>query len=73
MDAILLEREALQLPASERALLADKLLQSLPGGNGHAADAWSLEAERRLEAFERGEIETCDGPEAVSRIRAGLR
>jgi hypothetical protein len=29
MDAIIIEKEALQLPEAERALLADKLLESI--------------------------------------------
>jgi hypothetical protein len=69
MDAATVEREALALTAAERALLADRLLQTLDLEDPERMEAWGREADRRLEAFERGEIETCDGPTAVSEIR----
>lgn len=49
--------EALSLPPSERAELADRLLSSLDGSPHHRIDElWAQEAEDRIDAFERGEI-----------------
>ena len=72
METIILEREALRLPESQRALLADRLLQSLEIGEGRATAAWAVEVESRFDAFERGEIAAVDGPQTVARLRARL-
>lgn len=72
MDAATVEREALALTAAERALLADRLLQTLDWEDPDRTEAWGREADRRLEAFERGEMEAFDGPSVVSEIRRGL-
>jgi putative addiction module component (TIGR02574 family) len=73
METIILEREALRLPESQRALLADRLLQSLETGGSNSEAAWATEVEARFEAYERGKLAAVDGPEAVRRIRDGLR
>jgi len=50
--------KALSLPPSERAELADGLLSSLDASPDHRIDElWAQEAEDRIDAFERGEIE----------------
>jgi hypothetical protein len=72
MDAATVEREALALTAAERALLADRLLQTLDWEDPDRMEAWGREADRRLEAFERGEMEAFDGPTAVSEIRRAI-
>ena len=72
MNATVLEREALLLPATQRALLADRLLQSLGTGDRSVMEAWAAEAETRLDAWQRGEMAAGDGPEAVARIRKML-
>ena len=57
--------EALSLPAEERAELVDRLLTSLDSSPGGRIDAlWAAEAEDRLEAFERGEIEAVPADDA---------
>lgn len=49
---------ALALPPEDRALLADKLLESLSEQEQSEIDAaWAEEARQRLEAFDRGEME----------------
>lgn len=73
MEAILIEREALRLPEGQRALLADRLLQSLNPDNDQILEAWAKEADARWEAWQRGEMSSENGPEVVARLRAGLR
>jgi hypothetical protein len=49
--------EALALPASERAEMADQLLHSLEPTTQEEIDRlWALEVEDRLEAFDRGDL-----------------
>jgi hypothetical protein len=73
MDVATIEREALSLTVAERALLADRLLQTLDQEDPERMERWGREADRRLEAFERGEIASVEGPEAVAAIRRRLR
>jgi hypothetical protein len=73
MDAATIEREALGLTAAERALLADRLLLTLGLEDGERMERWGHAADRRLEAFERGDMTAVDGPAAVDAIRRRLR
>lgn len=71
MDEIILESEALRLPARERALLADALLGSLEDEAARGIqDKWAAEADDRLEAFRRGELQAMDGPTVLREMRA---
>ena len=57
MTAVLekVEREALSLPDTERAFLADRLLSSLGGAVlGDIDAAWVAEAERRYAEYKAG-------------------
>jgi len=72
MDAAKIEREALELTMVERALLADRLLLTLGLEDGERMERWGSEADRRLQAFERGEMSALDGPSAVDAIRHRL-
>ena len=72
MDAATIERAALSLTVAERALLADRLLQTLDSEDAGRMERWGREADRRLQAFERGEMGSTDGPQAVAAIRRGL-
>ena len=72
MDAATIERDALTLTVAERALLADRLLRTLDLEDAERMERWGREAERRLQAFERGEITAVDGPEAVAALRRRL-
>lgn len=72
MDAAIIEKEALALTIAERALLADKLLETLGMEDTDRLEAWGREADRRLEAFERGEMEATDGAAAVLALRGRL-
>ena len=72
MDAAIIEREALALTTAERAVLADRLLQTLHLEDSSRMEAWGREADRRLEAFEQGEMEDVDGSAAVAAIRGRI-
>ena len=70
IDAI--EAEILILPASERARLLDKLIESLETDPTVEA-AWQCEAQRRDDEIESGEVEALSGDAVVAQLRAGLR
>ncbi|MCP5543338.1 MAG: addiction module protein [Akkermansiaceae bacterium] len=69
MEAVIIEKEALQLPDIERAVLADRLLASLSHTPAELEDAWIREAESRLAGFRKGEIEAVSGPDAMAELR----
>ena len=70
MDHAVLEREALKLPAHERALLADALLGSLDDEAVRQAEAaCAREAEDRFQAYVRGEVKALDGPAVFQQLR----
>ncbi len=66
-----IEAAALQLAPAERAHLAERLLVSLDEDDEIMA-AWVEEAERRADAFDRGEMGTIDFDESLARLRAKL-
>lgn len=72
MDAATIEREALTLTVAERAALADRLLRTLDLEDAERMERWGGEADRRLEAFERGEMVATEGSSAVAAIRKRL-
>jgi putative addiction module component (TIGR02574 family) len=67
---------ALQLDDDDRAYLADVLERSLlaPGSNyaDKAAAEWSAEIDRRIDAYDRGEVQAMTVEESLERIRAAL-
>lgn len=64
---------ALKLPASERAVLADELLHSLDKTDPEIDALWAKEAEDRLAAYDRGEIEAIDADAVLAEMRERLR
>jgi putative addiction module component (TIGR02574 family) len=61
--------EALSLPPLERAGLIEELLASFDRNSRTAVDrAWSLEAERRIDAFDAGQTTTITLEESRARI-----
>jgi len=66
-----IEAAALQLATSDRAKLAERLLISLEEDDEILA-AWVEEAERRGDAYERGEMEAIDFDESIARLKAKL-
>ena len=66
-----IEAAALQLTPTERAHLAERLLVSLEEDDEILA-AWIEEAERRADAFDRGEMDAIDFDESIARLKAKL-
>lgn len=64
MDADVLEKEAMKLSALERALLADRLLQTLEEDHEASIKAWTEVAEDRLEKFRSGEMD----PDSIRKL-----
>lgn len=59
----------LKLPASERAVLADEILHSLDKTDPVIDALWAQEAENRLAAYDRGEIEAVDADAVLAEVR----
>ena len=62
---------ALQLPMADRTRLVETLLASLSEEDEILAE-WVEEAERRWDAYERGEMIAVDFDESMARARAKL-
>ena len=74
MDRETLEREALGLPAADRAKLAHELLESLDALSPAELDElWLDEAERRLKEFDAGSVELIPAEEVFRKARALLK
>lgn len=67
-----LEAEALQLPASERARLAERLIASLDQEADHE-QVWAAEVQRRLADLQAGRVQTIPAADVISAARARLR
>ena len=61
--------QALNLPAEERAAFAERLLTSLEPELSSIDLLWAQEAEDRLDAYERGEIEAIPAEEVFNSIK----
>ncbi len=70
MDAAILEKEALLLPDTERALLVERLMESISPSPSALREAWVREADERMRAFRDGEISAVDGPQAMAELRS---
>ena len=66
-----IEAAALQLATGDRAKLAERLLISLDEDDEILA-SWAAEAERRGDAYDRGEMGAIDFDEAIAQARARL-
>jgi len=64
-----LEAEALQLSASERARLVDRLIASLDI-DPEVEEAWAAEVERRNAEIESGVVSLIPGPQALAKLKA---
>ncbi len=67
-----LEAEALQLSASDRARLVDRLIASLDI-DPEIEEAWAAEVERRNAELESGAVSPISGPEALAKLKAEFR
>jgi putative addiction module component (TIGR02574 family) len=62
--------EALALPSEARALLADRLVESLdPTEDGYVRQLWAKEALTRRDDIRSGRVQTIPGDEALARVR----
>ena len=65
--------EALALPSESRALLADRLVESLDAAEVNRIDKlWATEARRRRDEVRQGRVQTIPGDEALARVRRSL-
>jgi putative addiction module component (TIGR02574 family) len=62
-------KQVLSLPPGERARVAEQLLESLEPANDRNCQLWAEEAERRVEAYERGDLESKPAEEVFARLR----
>ena len=61
--------EALSLPSEARALLADRLVESLdPAEDGYIHKLWAAEALRRRDDVRSGRVKTIPSEEALSHV-----
>ena len=68
-----LVEEALSLPSEARALLADRLVESLDFAiPAHLDKLWAAEARNRLAEVRSGQVQTISGDEAAARIRCAV-
>jgi putative addiction module component (TIGR02574 family) len=68
-----LAQEALALPTESRALLADKLVESLDTEElGQIDRLWATEAKRRRDEVRQGRVQTVPGDEALARVRRSV-
>lgn len=62
--------EAMQLPAASRALLADKLVESLQSeGLDEIQRLWSAEAIRRRDEVRSGQVQAIPGKGVLEEVR----
>ena len=62
--------EAIKLPPASRALLADKLVQSLESENtGEIQQLWSVEAIRRRDEIRSGQVQPIPGEQVIEEVR----
>jgi len=68
-----LAQEALALPSEARALLADRLVESLDAADTNQIDElWAATAKRRRDEVRQGLVQTIPGDEALARVRRSL-
>jgi hypothetical protein len=65
--------EALGLPSGSRALLADRLVESLdPTDDGYLSQLWSAEVVRRRDDVRAGRVFTVAGEEGLAQVRRAV-
>jgi len=65
--------EALALPSEQRALLAERLVESLDTAETTRIDRlWAAEAKRRRDEVRQGLVRTIPGDEALAQVRRSL-
>lgn len=71
MNAVVHElvEQAQALPIIERAKLIESLIESMSHADKEIEALWAIEAEDRIDALERGEIELEDEPRILTEFR----
>jgi hypothetical protein len=65
--------EALGLPSEARALLADRLVESLdPAEDGYVRQLWAAEAMRRRDEVRAGRVLAVPGEEGLAHVRRAV-
>lgn len=68
-----IQAEISRLSSTERAKLIDILWESLDEKQVQSIELkWAAESETRIDAVDRGELETHDGPSALWELRSSL-
>jgi putative addiction module component (TIGR02574 family) len=73
MSLASLQQEISRLSSTERLMLIDLLWESLDETRVKEIDEWVAEKEDRIDAFDRGELQTVDGPSSLRDLRSSLR
>lgn len=74
MSLTTIQDEIAHLNSTERAMLIDILWESLDEARVKEIEAkWGAESEERIDAVDRGELQTVDGPSALQDLRSSLR
>ena len=74
MSLATIQQEIDRLNSEERARLIDILWESLDEDRVREVEAkWAFESEERIDAIDRGELDTVDGPSALKDLRSSLR
>lgn len=61
--------QALSLSANERVVIVEKLLYSLDKPNVDIDEIWAKEVDARIEAYEKGEMETVSAEDVFAKYR----
>ena len=74
MSLTSIQEEIARLSSTERAMLIDILWESLDEACAKEIEAkWAAESEERIDAVDRGELQTIDGPSGLQELRSSLR
>lgn len=74
MSLTSIQQEIVRLSSTERAMLIDILWESLDEERIKEIEAkWAAESEDRIDAVDRGELHTVDGPSSLEELRSSLR
>lgn len=74
MSLTSIQQEIVRLSSAERAMLIDILWESLDKEHIREIEAkWAAESEERIDAVDRGELQTIDGPSALRDLRSSVR
>jgi putative addiction module component (TIGR02574 family) len=74
MSVTAIQEEILGLPAAERARLIDVLWQSIsPPEQQTREAAWAAESERRIDAYDAGEITAREAADVLADLKRDVR